>query len=475
MQSRKRLFLAQLFQAGFNFFFHVGFRHLCCTVLRGFAQGGTGVEPVAVAAGVGVQIRQRAAQGVEGIVEVCDVFARLDHAQTDAGSLDAAHGLGTHCGRTAQHDGARHPAGSHDATIPLVALVFLVRHRVFAVDLCVDDGVPAFRQIADQFIADVGCVQRDGAGQDHGAGIAAHPQLMNDRRHQAQHAAGTLESFQRGPVIVQAVEDFRVDGIAGNHPITVVHFFGVCRKITGVVLVHLAERRAHAVAGFRILAVEEQAAAHHLKALIGGNRLPDRFHTTKGMFNGFQCVLSCFAADLDIRFRDRSHHQTVLAGACGFGDLLNERVEVIERPGGQTGHTIQFSGIRHKLVHQDQAGAAGIKQVFQRFTAGRNALFICILDKIVQFRTASRFRQLRCHFAPKSVDGDAGEIDGPFGSGGVQCRAHQHRHVGFGQSRNACLCQNGLDAGDAVCRYPAAHDVVKRQHAVGLAAAKRGF
>ena len=80
-----------------------------------------------------------------------------------------------------------------------------------------------------------------------------------------------------------------------------------------------------------------------------------------------------------------------------------------------------------------------------------------------------------CHLAPQGIDGDAGEVDGPLGAGGVQCGANQYRHICLGQGRYPCLRQHRLDVGDAVCRYLAPHHVVKRQHTVGLAATKGGF
>ena len=79
VQTCKRFLPAQLFQPGFDLLDHVGFGYLRCAVLRSFAQGRAGVEPVTISVGVGVKVCQRAPQGVEGIVEIGDVFAGLDH------------------------------------------------------------------------------------------------------------------------------------------------------------------------------------------------------------------------------------------------------------------------------------------------------------------------------------------------------------------------------------------------------------
>ena len=56
-------------------------------------------------------------------------------------------------------------------------------------------------------------VHRDAAGHDEGTAISSLPLVMNHRRHQAQHAAGTLELRQRGPVRVEPIEYLGMDGI----------------------------------------------------------------------------------------------------------------------------------------------------------------------------------------------------------------------------------------------------------------------
>ena len=93
-----------------------------------------------------------------------------------------------------------------------------------AVHFAVDDGVPVIPHVAGQFIADAGHVQRDGAGQDEQPPVVVHPQIVNDRRHQAQHAARLLEALDGRPVLIEAVEDLRVDGIAGAQALHVLHF-----------------------------------------------------------------------------------------------------------------------------------------------------------------------------------------------------------------------------------------------------------
>ena len=50
-------------------------------------------------------------------------------------------------------------------------------------------------------------------GMISGAGSSRSSQLVNDRGHQPQHATGALEPVQRRPVVVQPVEQLRVDRV----------------------------------------------------------------------------------------------------------------------------------------------------------------------------------------------------------------------------------------------------------------------
>ena len=63
----------------------------------------------------------------------------------------------------------------------------------------------------------------------------------------------------------------------------------------------------------------EQAAAHDFKALVGGDWLPDGFHTAKGMLDSGQRFFTAAFSHLDFAFGDGRHHQTVFTGAGSFG------------------------------------------------------------------------------------------------------------------------------------------------------------
>jgi len=159
---------------------------------------------------------------------------------------------------------------------------------------------------------------------------------MDNRRHQAQNAAGSLETLQCRPVFVKAVEYFGVNRVAGHHPVPVLNFAGFKREVVLVLVIHLAEFGADSIPSVRVLAVKEQTAAHDFKALVRGNRLPDGLHAPEGMLDGLKRRFTRVSADFDIRFGDRRDHKAVLTRPCRFGHFLNEGDEIVESSGGQS-------------------------------------------------------------------------------------------------------------------------------------------
>ena len=288
----------------------------------------------------------------------------------------------------AQHNSSGLSPRGQLSAVSLVRLILLIGDGVPAIYLPVNERIPALGQMPGQFIAHCWHIHRNGTGHDQQSGITAHPQFMDDRCHQTQDTTGPLESLQRGPILVQTVKHLRVDGVTGDHPITVFDLTGLHREVTLVFVIHLTELRADRIAGLRVFAVQEEPPAHDLKALVCRYWFPDRLHTSKGMLNGFQGNFSRIAADFDIGLRDRGHHKTVLAGPRRFGHLLDERDEVVKGSGRQSVCAIQFLCIGHQLVHQHQTGTAGVKQVLQRLRARRNALLISLFYIIVELRIA---------------------------------------------------------------------------------------
>jgi hypothetical protein len=70
------------------------------------------------------------------------------------------------------------------------------------------------------------------------------PELVDDGGHQAQHAARALEALQRGPVLVEPVEELGVDGIGGPHALQVVALGDADGNSPEAVAVHICRRRS---------------------------------------------------------------------------------------------------------------------------------------------------------------------------------------------------------------------------------------
>ena len=103
-----------------------------------------------------------------------------------------------------------------------VLAVELERQRVRAVDVGLDDRRPALLEVAGELRLHARRVDRDRRRHDQQAGVVALPQLVDDRRHQPQHAARALELVERRPVAVEPVEQLGMDRVGGGEPPLVV-------------------------------------------------------------------------------------------------------------------------------------------------------------------------------------------------------------------------------------------------------------
>ena len=99
---------------------------------------------------------------------------------------------------------------------------------------------------------------------------------MDDVGHEAQHAARALEARQRGPVVVEAVEELGVDRVGVHHAALVGALAALGRELRLVLRVEGAKDLGDglALAGRLRLERLEEATADDLEALLGGGRLP---------------------------------------------------------------------------------------------------------------------------------------------------------------------------------------------------------
>ena len=298
---------------------------------------------------------------------------------------------------------------------------------------------------------------------------------MDYGRHQTQHAARALEGLKRRPVLVEPVEHLGMDGVAAHHAVAVLELAGIDREVGGVLAVHLAERVAYGIALCRVLAVEEQTPAYHLEALVRAHGLPDGLHAPKGVLDGLKRTLAALAANLALALGDGRHHQAALGGACGLGQFLDERDEVVKRACGQLLHAEELLGVCHELIHEHQSASASVEHLGKCLRSGRYTASVGIAHVLVERRVALGYRKLVGNLAPDGIHGDARHVGGPLGLRRVQSGADDDGDVHLGHLVDASGLKHGQRVGDLPDAFAAAQQVVQGQHAVRLATAERGL
>ena len=367
MESRKRGLLFAFAQTRLNLTHDIGICDLRGTIRHRLAQRRTRVVPVATARRIGIEIRERSLERTQRVLKHRDILAGLNNTERDAGRLDAAYRLRTHARCRSEHDRTRHTPRRQELAEACVLLILLIGHCLLSVHLAVHERVPPIGQIARQLIAHGRNVHRDGAGHNEQPRITPHPQLMDDRRHQAEHTTCPLKALECRPVLVEAVEHLRMNRIAGDHALPIRHL----AHLLLIRMIHLAERLADAISAIRIFAVEEETAAHNLKALVCRHRLPDRLHTPKCMRNAVERHLPRRTADLDLGLRNRRNHEAVLARTRSLRYLLDKGDKVIKRSCGQPLHAIDLLRIGDQLIHEDEAWPRRVKEILQCLRAWR--------------------------------------------------------------------------------------------------------
>ena len=208
--------------------------------------------------------------------------------------------------------------------------------------------------------------------------------MIRHARHQTQNAARLLETFNRRPLVIEEMKKFRMNRIAIHHLLLIRNILCLHGKIIAMRAVHLTESRTNGIACRLVLARKKKSAPHDFKAFVCRHRLPDGLHAPEGMLDLRQNLLPCIAANFDFRFRQGCDHHTATAGTSRLGKLLDERDEIVERAGRKPLYPIEFLGIGDKLVHEDEACAAFIEHIAQRFRSGRNAALVRFLHIVVQ-------------------------------------------------------------------------------------------
>ena len=163
-----------------------------------------------------VEVSGLSRQVSESVAEHTGALAGLDTSQHDAGPVDSAP-INRKRGRP-QIGGAGHPPAGPVSAQVLSVPVKAQGKRPGAVHISVDDRFPPVVHVPGEFRDNFRRIHRNNSRHDHQRLVISVPQLRDDTRHQPQDPAGALEPLERRPVLVEAVEELRMDGIGGFHP-----------------------------------------------------------------------------------------------------------------------------------------------------------------------------------------------------------------------------------------------------------------
>lgn len=97
---------------------------------------------------------------------------------------------------------------------------------------------------------------------------------MDDLGHQLQHAPGALEVVQRGPILVEPVEDFGMNGIGVLQALQVAALLSFLGEVVAVAGVMIGKGPADRLRRQPVIDLTEQPPPHDLEGFLGGDRLP---------------------------------------------------------------------------------------------------------------------------------------------------------------------------------------------------------
>jgi len=187
-------------------------------------------------------------------------------------------------------------------------------------------------------------------------------------RHEAQHAPGPLELHQGGPVVVEPVENFRVDGVGRPDALLVVRLAAVRRELLVLGAIEVVEGPRHRIARHEILLVHdrfEKPSADNLEPFLGARRPPGGLHAPDHVAQTVQGLPSPLASDLGIvglrmrrarrvRGGKADHEQALLRQFGRFGQNLRKGKLGLEAPRGQVALVMELPGVGDPFVNQDE-------------------------------------------------------------------------------------------------------------------------
>ncbi len=144
---------------------------------------------------VDIEVRRLPRQLLQRVSELTHGLPWLHAAEHNGLDVDSPRSVRAWC--RSHVDGSCRAPGCRDSTEVLVVLVDPDRQRVLAVDVGLDDGVPALLEVLLHLTDERTRVHREVAGHDQQRLIAALPQLRDRQGHESQHAARALELVER--------------------------------------------------------------------------------------------------------------------------------------------------------------------------------------------------------------------------------------------------------------------------------------
>ena len=202
--------------------------------------GDVGLEVVPVLARAGVEVRRPVTELGERSMEVAGYVPGDRGAEEDALCAEAL----VYRARRDRWSGAEEhrpceTLGERPLPEQWLLLVDACGLGVRPVDVGVDDRLPRVLQVLGQLGVHVRRGERDRAGHDQWRGVLASPQRVDHGAHQSQHATGALEPLQRRPLLVESVEQLRVNRVGPLDAVLVRRVAGLTREVVGVLAVHL--------------------------------------------------------------------------------------------------------------------------------------------------------------------------------------------------------------------------------------------
>src|SRR6266849_434031 len=273
--------------------------------------GDAGLRGVPVALVLHIEMIGLLGEAVQRVSEDGNALSRLDAAELDALLLDTPIGR-LQCGSRAQIDGARHAAGRRVAPQVWMLAIEAQRQRVGTIHISLDDGRPGIFQVACQFVLHQGIVDRHTCRQDEQARVLALPEGMDDGGHEAQDTACALETVKLGPVTIQAVKQFGMDGIGSLQATLVVPLSTVGWKLLRLSAIQVVESPCDRIAGGEVPLLRdglEETPAHDLEAFLGAGRSPRGLQTAERVAQAYDGLLSPLATNLNVGSGDAGHQK----------------------------------------------------------------------------------------------------------------------------------------------------------------------